>query len=170
MLLWVKQPSLSHSTSPPLPQKRKLFCQQIHGLPIYRPCQREAVEKKTGGNMILSLRPSQVLCCICLQQKLVKFPLQLWRYRAYLKHGFYERLPCDHQMELMTFARPLTLWDKQGSRKANNIIRLAWISSSLKEIRISLVMAGGAFPRLLVPPLILNGRPNYFTRSGDFKK
>ena len=38
---------------------------------------REAVEKKTGGNMILSLRPSQVLCCICLQQKLVTFPLQL---------------------------------------------------------------------------------------------
>ena len=38
----------------PLPQKRKLFCQQIHGLPIYRPSQREAVEKKTGGNMILA--------------------------------------------------------------------------------------------------------------------
>ena len=62
---------------PPLPQKRKLFCQQIHGLPISRPSQREAVEKKTGGNMIFSLCPSQVLCCICLQQKLVKFPLQL---------------------------------------------------------------------------------------------
>ena len=41
----------------------------------------EAVEKKTGGNMRrdapLSLRPSQVLCYICLQQKFVKFPLQL---------------------------------------------------------------------------------------------
>ena len=62
---------------PPLPQKRKLFCQQIHGLPIYRLCQREAVEKKTGGNMIFSLRLRQVLCCICFQQKLVKSPLQL---------------------------------------------------------------------------------------------
>ena len=33
MPLWAKGPSPPH---PPHPQKRKLFCQEIHGLPFYR--------------------------------------------------------------------------------------------------------------------------------------
>ena len=46
-----------------------------------------------------------------------------------------------------------SVWDKQGSKEANKIIRLACIC--LKGIRISLVMAGDVFPRLLMPQLIL---------------
>ena len=44
---------------------------------------------------------------------------------------------------------------KQESKEENKIIRLAWISTTLKGIRISLVMAGGALPRLLVTQMIL---------------
>ena len=33
MPFWVKSPSPPH---PPHPKKRKLFCQEFHGLPFYR--------------------------------------------------------------------------------------------------------------------------------------
>ena len=86
MLLWAKQPSPSH---PPPPLKKDdyfvrkfMVCRFIDRLNLgYGQCSlflpdcfsvREAVEKKTGVNLILSLRPSQVLCYICLQQKFEK--------------------------------------------------------------------------------------------------
>ena len=62
--------------------------------------------------MIISLHPSQVLCCICLQQKFfceISFYYNSDGIDASLKHGFHGRLPCDHQTELMTFALALTL-------------------------------------------------------------
>ena len=45
-------------------------------------CWKEDGRQHERRDALLSLRPSQVLCCICLQQKFVKFPLQLWRYRC----------------------------------------------------------------------------------------
>ena len=77
-------------------------------------------------------------------------------------------MPRDHQTELMTFARPLTLRrhlyerskvkaDVKGRKRIlkkeedySTGLDLNW----LRGIRISLVMAGGALPRL-VPELIL---------------
>ena len=89
------------------------------------------LEKKTGANMRreISLRPSQVLCCICLQQKFVKFFLQLWRYRC---------------VAVTWLPWATAMWLSNGAKNV-----------CLKGIGISPVMAGGAFPRLLVPQLIL---------------
>ena len=117
-----------------------------------------AVEKETGVNMILSLRPSQVLCCICLQQKFVKFPLQLWRCRCVTETwlpwapAMWSSNGANDVCSVFNFMSA-SLWDKPGSEKANNIIRLACISPAWKGI--SLVMADGVSPRLLVPQLIL---------------
>ena len=88
--------------------------------------------------MILSLRPSQVLCCICLQQKLVKFPLQLWRYRCVTETwllwaaAMWSSNGANDVCSSFNFAAACaSLWLKQASKKANNIIRLAWISTTL---------------------------------------
>ena len=119
--------------------------------------------KEDWRNMILSLRLSQMLCYICLQQKLVKLPLQLWRYRCVAETwllwaaAMWSSNGANDVCSSFNFAAACaSLWVKQ-SKKANNIIRLAWISTALKGIRISLVMAGGAFPQLLVAQLILTG-------------
>ena len=45
-------------------------------------CRKEDRRQHRKRDALLSIRLSQVLCCICLQQKVVKFPLQLWRYRC----------------------------------------------------------------------------------------
>ena len=118
----------------------------------------EAVEKKTGVNMIISLRPSQVLCCIRYNRNLRKFPWRLWRCRC-VTETWLPRAPAmwssngaNDVCSVFNFMSA-SLWDKPGSEKANNIIRLACISPAWKGI--SLVMAGGVSPRLLVPQLIL---------------
>ena len=104
---------------------------------------REAVEKKTGGNMrrdidaLVSLRPSQGLCCICSQQKFVKFPLQLWRYRCVTETwlpwaaAMWSSNGANNVCSSFNFASA-SLWDKQGSKEENKIIRLAWISTAWK--------------------------------------
>ena len=57
----------------------------------------------------------------------------------------------------MTFGRPFTftsLWDGQRSKEENKFYLTGLDLNCLKGIRISLVMAGSALPRL-VPQLIL---------------
>ena len=45
-------------------------------------CWKEDRRQHEKRDALLFIRPSQVLCCICLQQKFVKFLLQPWRYRC----------------------------------------------------------------------------------------
>ena len=140
--------------SSPTPQKRKLFCQKIHDLPFYRPsqfrayrqcwlflsrllfstwgCWKEDRQQHEKRDALLSLRPSQLRCCICLQQKFVKFPLQLWQYRCVTETW----VPWVAAMRSSNGANNVcssaSLWDKQGSQEENKIIRLAWISTARK--------------------------------------
>ena len=144
--------ALSSPPTPPLPPPpiKRLFCQEIHAFPLatvaiwdmdssFPDCFSvlEAVEKKTGGYAPLSLRPCQVLYCICLQQKFVKFPLQLWRYRCVTEAW----LPWAAAMWSSNVANDAcssfnfvsaSVWDKQGWKEANKTIRLAWISTAWK--------------------------------------
>ena len=84
----------------------------------------KAVEKKTGVNMILSLRPSRVLCYICLY---------LWRCRCVTETwlpwaaAMWSSNGANDVCSVFNFMSA-SLWDKPGSKKANNIIRLACIS------------------------------------------
>ena len=155
------------------PQKRKLFCLEIHGLPFYRPSQVGiwkviVFPTQTAFQYVrlLKRRPvatwfsrfARVRCfaVFVYNRNFVKFRLQLWRYGCVTETwllwaaAMWSSNGANDVCSSFNFAAA-SLWDKQGSRKANNIIRLAWISNALKGIRISLVMAGGAFPPLLVP-------------------
>ena len=84
-------------------------------------------------------------------------------------------MPCDHQTELITFARPLTLRQHlyEISRGQRKKIRLFdWFGSQLLE-RDTNFTGNGERRSLAVisAPIDLDGRPNYFTRSGNsFKK
>ena len=101
---------------------------------------REAVEKKTGSNMRREMHFSRSARLRCFAVFVYSRNLRNFLYNcdaidAQLKHGFHGRLPCDHQTELITFARPLTLRQylyeiSRVQRKKNKIIRLAWISTA----------------------------------------
>ena len=139
---------LLHSRPPTHQKKRKLFCQEIHGLPFYWPSQFGiwtvfAFPSQTAfhhfsekRDALLSFRPSQVLCCICLKQKFMKFPLQLWRYRCVTETW----LPWAAAMWSSNGANSVcssfnfgsaSLWAKQGSKEENKIID--WLGSQLLE-------------------------------------
>ena len=49
-------------------------------------CWKEDRRQHEKRDALLSLRPSQVLCFICLQQIFVKFPLQLKRYPVSMRN------------------------------------------------------------------------------------
>ena len=151
MLLWAKQPSPLHPPRPP--QKENYFvrkfmvCLFIDCLNLeYGQCSlflsrllfstwgcwKEDQRQHERRDALFSLRPSQVLCYMCLQQKFVKFPLQLWRYRCVTETWLPWRLPYDHQTELITFVRPLTLRQHlyEISRVQRKKIRLFdWLGS-----------------------------------------
>ena len=156
MLLWTKQPSPLHPPRPP--QKENYFvrkfmvCLFIDCLNLeYGQCSlflsrllfstwgcwKEDRRQHEKRDALLSLRPSQVLCCICLQQKFVKFPLQLWRYRCVTETwlpwaaAMWSSNGANNVCSSFNFASA-SLWDKQGSKEENKIIRLAWISTAWK--------------------------------------
>ena len=75
----------------------------------------------------------------------------------------------------MTFARPLTLRRHlyEISRGQRKKIRLFdWLGSQLLERDTNFTGNGGRrSPAVISAPIDLDGRPNYFTRSGNsFKK
>ena len=75
----------------------------------------------------------------------------------------------------MTFARPLTLRRQlyEISRDQRKKLRLFdWFGSQLLERDTNFTVNGGRrSPAVISAPVDLDGRPNYFTRSGNsFKK
>ena len=84
-------------------------------------------------------------------------------------------MPCDHQTELITFARPLTLRRHlyEISRVQRKKIRLFdRMGSQLLERDTNFTANGGrSSPAVIIAPIDLVGKPNYFTISGNsFKK
>ena len=84
-------------------------------------------------------------------------------------------MPRDHQTELITFARPLTLRRHlyEISRRQRKKIKLFdRLGSQLLERDTNFTANGGRrSPAVVSVPIDLVGRPNYFTRSGNsFKK
>ena len=134
---------------------------------------REAVEKKTGGNMRREMhsRFARVRCfaVFAYYRNLWNFLYNCDGIDAWLKHGFHRRMPCDHQTELTTFSRPLTLrWQiYEISRGQGKKIRLFdWLGSQLLERDTNFTSSGGrCSPSVISAPIDLDGRPNYFTRS-----
>ena len=172
MLLWAKQ--LSPSNPHPPFKKRKLFCQEIRGLPFYRPsqfgmwtvfafpfrtsfskwgCWKEDWRQHDSlalpeSGALLYLFTTEV-CEISFTTVTVSM-----RNLNMASVGSCHVIIKRSQWHLLGLnSMSASLWDKPGSEKANNNIRLTWISFAWKGI--SLVMAGGVFPRLLVPQLIL---------------
>ena len=97
------------------------------------------------------------------------------------------RLPYDHQTELITFDRPLTLrLHLYESRDQTELVEgtlltldqrkkirlLDWLGSQQLERDTNFTGNGGRrSPAVICAPIDLDGRPNYFTRSGNsFKK
>ena len=78
-------------------------------------------------------------------------------------------MPCDHQTELITFARPVSLRRHlyEISRGQRKKIRLFdWLGPQLLERDTNFTSNGGQrSPAVISAPIDLDGRPNYFTRS-----
>ena len=147
MLLWAKQPS--PPLPPPNPPKKKkailsgnswfafLLTVSIWDMDsVAFPSQTAFHHFSEKRDALLSFRPSQVLCCICLKQKFMKFPLQLWRYRCVTETW----LPWAAAMWSSNGANSVcssfnfgsaSLWAKQGSKEENKIID--WLGSQLLE-------------------------------------
>ena len=176
MLLWAKQPSSSHH------QKRKLFCQEIHGLPFYRPSQFGiwtvfAFPSQTAFQYVRLLKGRLAATWFSRFARVRCFTVfvcnrNLWNFLyncdgidAELKHGFHGRLPCDHQTKLVTFARPLTLRRhryeiNRGQRK--QITLSDWLGSQLLSRDTNFTGNGGRrFPAVINAAIDLDGRPNY---------
>ena len=100
-------------------------------------CWKEDRRQHEERDELLSLRLSQELCSICLQQKFVKLPLQLCRYRRVTETWLpwaaatWSSNEANNVCSSFNFASA-SLWDKQGSKEEDKIIRLAWISTAWK--------------------------------------
>ena len=97
-------------------------------------CWKEDWQQHEKREALPSLRPTKVLCCICLQQKFEQFPLQLWRYRCVTETWLPWAAPsngANNVCSSFNFASA-SLWDKQGSKEENKIIRLVWTSTAWK--------------------------------------
>ena len=109
--------------------------------------------------------------------KLWKFPSMPWafttRYRspqvpmksfAKLKPGFDGRLPCDHQKDLIMYARPSTLrrlLDETNRGQAKRIRLLGWSPSQLHEWDTNCIgNSERPFPTVFRAPIDLEWRPN----------
>ena len=84
-------------------------------------------------------------------------------------------MPCDHQTELITFTRPLTLRRHRYeiSRGQRKKIRLFdWLGSQLFKNDTNFTGNGGRRSSVVISaPIDLDRRPNYVNRSGNsFKK
>ena len=84
-------------------------------------------------------------------------------------------MPCDHQTELITFTRPLTLRRHRYeiSRGQRKKIRLFdWLGSQLFKSDTNFTGNGGRRSSVVISaPIDLDRRPNYVNRSGNsFKK
>ena len=115
---------------------------------------REAVEKKTGGNMRREMHFSRFARVRCFTTEICE--ISLTTVTLSMRHSW--RLPYDHQTELITFARPLTLrWHlyeiSRGQRKKIRLFDL--LGSQLLERDTNLTGNGGRrSPAVISAPIL----------------